>query len=193
MKNVITIFNREFRSYFSSPIAYVVIGLFLVLTGVFFYLLMSSFLQYSANLQWQAARMRQPAPPVNVNHMIIRPLFSNISVITLFVVPMITMRSFSDDKKTGTLELLLTSPVTTAEIVAGKFLAAFSLYVIMALLTWVYPLVIVFFGDPDVMPVAQKIESPVTISLRLYFLLRSLTPIVFARLMSFSFLNKNLP
>ncbi len=154
MKNVITIFNREFRSYFSSPIAYVVIGLFLVLTGVFFYLLMSSFLQYSANLQWQAARMRQPAPPVNVNHMIIRPLFSNISVITLFVVPMITMRSFSDDKKTGTLELLLTSPVTTAQIVAGKFLAAFSLYVIMALLTWVYPLVIVFFGDPDVMPVA---------------------------------------
>jgi len=85
MNNIITIFNREFKSYFSSPIAYVVIGLFLVLTGVFFYLLTSSFLQYAANLQWQAARMRQPAPPVNVNHMIIRPLFSNISVITLFV------------------------------------------------------------------------------------------------------------
>ena len=67
MNNIITIFNREFKSYFSSPIAYVVIGLFLVLTGVFFYLLTSSFLQYAANLQWQAARMRQPAPPVNVN------------------------------------------------------------------------------------------------------------------------------
>ena len=153
MKNIITIFNREFRSYFSSPIAYIVIGLFLVLTGVFFYLLTSSFLQYSANLQWQAARMRQAVPPMNVNQMIIRPLFSNISVITLFVVPMITMRTFSDEKKSGTLELLLTSPVTTTQIVVGKFLASFLLYVIMALLTWVYPLVIIIYGNPDIPPI----------------------------------------
>lgn len=154
MRNVMTVFGRDFRSYFSSPVAYVVIGLFLVLTGVFFYLLTSSFMQYATNLQWQAARFRQPPPPVNVNHMILRPLFSNISVITLFVVPMITMRSFSDEKKTGTLELLLTSPITTAQIVLGKFLAAFFLYAVMVLLTGVYPLVIILFGDPDALPVA---------------------------------------
>lgn len=153
MKNILTVFGRDFRSYFSSPVAYVVIGLFLVITGVFFYLLISSFLQYSVNLQWQAARLRQPAPPVNVNHMILRPLFSNISVVTLFVLPMITMRSFSEEKRMGTIELLLTSPVTTTEIVLGKFLAAFALYSLMVLITWVYPLVIVMFGKPDVMPI----------------------------------------
>ena len=71
MKNITTIFNREFKSYFSSPIAYIVIGLFLVLTGVFFYLLTSSFIQYSANLQWQAARLRQAVPPVNFNQKIL--------------------------------------------------------------------------------------------------------------------------
>lgn len=153
MKNVLTIFNRDFKSYFSSPVAYVVIGLFLVITGVFFYLLISSFLQFAVNLQWQAARLRQPAPPVNVNHMILRPLFSNISVITLFVLPMITMRSFSEDKRVGTIELLLTSPLTTSQIVLGKFLAVFALYAIMVLMTWVYPFVIILFGEPDLMPV----------------------------------------
>lgn len=153
MRNVLTIFNRDFRSYFSSPVAYVVIGLFLVITGVFFYLLTSSFLQYAVNIQWQAARLRQPAPPVNVNHMIIRPLFSNISVITLFVIPMITMRSFSEDKRIGTIELLLTSPVTTTQIIVGKFLAACALYAIMVLMTWVYPLVIILFGEPDIWPI----------------------------------------
>lgn len=153
MRNVITVFYRDFRAYFSSPIAYVVIGLFLVITGVFFYLLTSSFLQYSVNLQWQAARLRQAPPPVNVNEMIIRPLFSNISVITLFVVPMITMRSFSEDKRSGTIELLLTSPVNATQVVVGKFLAAYALYAIMVLVTWVYPLIIIVFGKPDVMPV----------------------------------------
>lgn len=153
MRNVLTLFGRDLKSYFSSPVAWVVIGLFLVITGVFFYLLTSSFLQYSVNLQWQAARLRQPPPPVNVNHMIIRPFFSNMSVITLFMLPMITMRIFSEDKRTGTMELLLTSPVTTTQIVLGKFLAAFVLYTVMVLTTCVYPLVIIFFGEPDVWPV----------------------------------------
>jgi len=153
MRNLLTIFNRDFKSYFSSPVAYVIIGLFLVIIGVFFYLLTSSFLQFAVNLQWQAARLRQPAPPVNVNHMILRPLFSNISVITLFVLPMITMRSFSEDKRIGTIELLLTSPVTTTQIVLGKFFAAFVLYAIMVLMTWVYPLIIILFGKPDILPV----------------------------------------
>ncbi|MFQ6675298.1 MAG: ABC transporter permease, partial [Fidelibacterota bacterium] len=128
-------------------------GLFLVITGVFFYLLTSSFLQYSVNLQWQAARLRQAPPPVNVNEMIIRPLFSNISVITLFVVPMITMRTFSEDKRSGTIELLLTSPVNGTQVVVGKFLAAYALYAIMVIVTWVYPLVIILYGKPDVMPI----------------------------------------
>lgn len=153
MRNVITIFNRDFKAYFSSPIAYIVIGLFLVIAGVFFYLLTSSFLQFSVNLQWQAARLRQAPPPVNVDEMIIRPLFSNISVITLFVVPMITMRSFSEDKRSGTIELLLTSPLNAAHAVLGKFLAAYALYAIMVLVTWVYPLVIILFGEPDVTPI----------------------------------------
>ncbi len=153
MRNIMTIFNRDFKSYFISPIAYVVIALFLVLTGIIFFLLTSSFLQYSAQLQWQAARFQQTPPPINVNQMILRPMLQNMSVFTLFFIPMITMRSFSEDKRSGTMELLMTSPATTMQIVLGKFLSAFCLYAIMVLTTFVYPLVIIGFGNPDVTPI----------------------------------------
>lgn len=153
MRNILTLFQRDFKAYFSSPIAYVLIAFFLVITGIIFYLLTKSFLEYSVQLQWQAARLRQTPPPVNVNIMILRPLFQNMIIFTLIAIPAITMRTFSEDKKSGTIELLLTSPLTTTQIVVGKFLAAFALYALMILLTWVYPLIMIVFGKPDIPPI----------------------------------------
>ncbi|MFA5729580.1 MAG: ABC transporter permease subunit, partial [Candidatus Neomarinimicrobiota bacterium] len=126
MGNLFQIYKRDLKGYFSSPIAYVVIGLFLIVTGIFFYLLLSSFLQYS-----YAMMMQRQNIPVNVNLMMIRPFFLNMSVIVLFVIPMITMRSFSEEKKSGTMELLLTSPLTNWQIILGKYLATFTLYFVM--------------------------------------------------------------
>ena len=148
MGNMITIFKRDVRSYFSSPIAYVVIGLFLAVTGIFFYLMLTSFLQYS-----YAAMMQRQNVPLNVNLMMIRPFLLNTCVIVLFMIPMITMRSFSEDKKSGTMELLLTSPLTNWQIILGKFFATYFLFVVMILVTFLFMIFLFIWGKPQLMPV----------------------------------------
>ena len=93
MGNLLAIYKRDLKGYFFSPIAYVVIGLFLLVNGIFFYVLLSSFLEYS-----YAVMIQRQGYPINVNLLMIRPFFQNMSVIVLFVIPMITMRSFSRRK-----------------------------------------------------------------------------------------------
>src|SRR5690606_27419133 len=92
---------------------------------------------------------------MNVNMNLIRPLFGNASVILLFVIPMITMRTYSEEKRSGTIELLLTSPVTDAQIITGKFLGAMGLYVAMLSVTLVYIAMLFWFGNPDWRPIAS--------------------------------------
>ena len=126
MTNVLAIASKELRAYFASPIAYIVIGFFVLLFGFFYYSLLLFFNQQG---------MRMPGieggPGLNVNEQMIRPLFLNASVILLFVLPMITMRTYSEEKRSGTIELLLTSPLTDFQIIMGKFLGAMALYAAM--------------------------------------------------------------
>jgi len=155
VRNTYYIFVRELKSYFVSPIAYVVIALFLAISGIFFYLLLQSFIQMGFQMQMQAQQFRTQAPPMNINQMVIRSLFSNMSVITLFMLPMITMKLFSDEKKSGTIELLLTSPINNWEIVSGKFFAALTVYLTMILGTASYLTVLFLYGNPELMPVVS--------------------------------------
>ena len=111
MRNFRAIFTRELKSYFSSPIAYVVIGLFLLIAGIFFYLIVSNFVQMCMRADMQEQYYRMAPPKLNVNMMAIRPIFHNISLFALFFLPLVTMRLYSDEKKTGTIELLMTSPL----------------------------------------------------------------------------------
>jgi len=151
MRNTWVIFKRDLKSYFASPIAYVVIALFIAISGVFFYALLSQFLNIQMQAMFQAQQMGQQIT-VNVNEYLIRPLISNMSIIALFMVPMITMRSFSEDKKSGTMELLLTSPLSNLQLIIGKFGAALALYGVMVLLAIIYPLVLMIYGQPEIMP-----------------------------------------
>ncbi len=151
MRNTWVIFKRDLKSYFASPIAYVVIALFIAISGVFFYALLSQFLNIQMQAMFQAQQMGQQIT-VNVNEYLIRPLISNMSIIALFMVPMITMRSFSEDKKSGTMELLLTSPLSNLQLIIGKFGAALALYGVMVLLAFIYPLVLMIYGQPEIMP-----------------------------------------
>ncbi len=155
MRNFLAIFNREVKSYFSSPIAYIVIGLFLVVCGIFFYLIVSSFAQYCMYADMQAAQSqyRMPPPKLNINMMAIRPLMNNISVFALFFLPMITMRLYSDEKKTGTVELLMTSPVTNTQHILGKFAAGGLLYLVMLGFTFLFMILLFIFGNPETGPV----------------------------------------
>jgi ABC-2 type transport system permease protein len=146
MGNVIAIFKRDVRGYFSSPIAYVVIGLFLIVSGIFFHLLLKSFLGY---VQYRNAAMAQGQNiTLNVNLMMIRPFLLNTSVIVLFMIPIITMRSFAEEKKIGTMELLLTSPLTNWQIILGKFLATYLFYFVMIAVTFLFMLILMVLGKP---------------------------------------------
>ena len=149
MNNILAIAHKELKSYFASPIAYIVIGFFALVFGYFFYALLLFFDRQSM----QMAGLSGAAQPVNVNEQMIRPVFQNAMVILLFVLPMITMRTYSEEKRSGTFELLLTSPLTDFQIIFGKFLGAMGLYAAMLGVTLIHMGVLFAFGDPEWLPV----------------------------------------
>lgn len=149
MRNILAIADKELRSYFASPIAYIMIGLFSLLFGVFFYLYLVAFVQQSE----QMMQFGGGGAP-NINQMMIGGLFQNTAVIILFMMPMITMRTYSEEKRSGTIELLLTSPLTDLEIIVGKFIGAMGLYVAMLLVTMIYIGILFIYGNPEWRPIA---------------------------------------
>src|ERR1700758_5240806 len=130
MRNVWIICRKELRSYFVSPVAYILLAIFAVIFGFFFWNILGFFVFRGMEMQ-----MRGQGMPMNLNEEVIRPLLSNVSVIGLFLIPIITMRLFAEEKRTGTIELLVTSPVRDAEVILGKWLAALMLYAGMLFLT----------------------------------------------------------
>lgn len=147
MKNVITIAGKEIRSYFVSPIAYVVLTGFLLLGGWFFFNLLARF-NFLLSI-YTAMRNPEAMMRLNLNEFVIAPLLHNLSVVLVILVPVITMRSFAEEKKAGTYELLLTSPLSVPEIVLGKFLGAFVFMLVMIGLTGTYALLLRGFGNPE--------------------------------------------
>ena len=144
MSNVLAIARKELSAYFASPIAYVVIGFFALMFGFFFYSLLLYFDRQSLQAAGQA---------VNVNEQFLRPVFLNATVILLFVLPLVTMRTYSEEKRSGTIELLLTAPLTDLQIILGKFVGAMGLYAAMLALTLVHVGLLFMFGNPEWRPV----------------------------------------
>jgi ABC-2 type transport system permease protein len=130
MRNVWAVATRELRSYFLSPLAYIVIALFLALSGYLFALILANGREAS-----------------------LRGLVQNVSVLYLFIVPAISMRLLAEEQRTGTVELLLTNPVQEWEIVTGKFVASVMLVLVMLGLTLLFPLFLYVFGNPDTGPI----------------------------------------
>jgi ABC-2 type transport system permease protein len=147
MRNVLTIAGKELRSYFGSPIGYVLVGFFAILYGFFFYSLLQFFNRQSMQMMGMGA-------PMNVNQMLIAPVLSNVSVILLFVMPMVTMRTYAEEKRTGTMELLLTAPLTDTQIILGKFLGVMGLYSVMLAITLAHTGLLFLYGNPDWKPIA---------------------------------------
>jgi ABC-2 type transport system permease protein len=149
MRNVWIICRKELHSYFVSPIAYLLLAMFAVIFGFFFWNVVGYFV-----FMGMEAQLRGDMFSMNINEQVIRPLVSNVSVIGLFFIPMITMRLFAEEKRSGTIELLATSPIRDLEVVLGKWLASLILYAGLLLLTalnfaWLFK-----YGNPDWKPVA---------------------------------------
>jgi ABC-2 type transport system permease protein len=149
MKNIWTITKKEIRTYFTSPIAFAVMAVFLVLTGFFFYSIIWWFNSQSIQMSQNPYYYQQ----ININQMVFAPLFNNISIILLLMLPLLSMRLFSEEKKIGTEELLYTSPVSVVQIILGKFLAALAVLACMLLLTWIPAIFTFFFGNPEPAPI----------------------------------------
>jgi len=126
VRNSLAIARKEFKSYLTSPMAYVVTGIFLVLTGVFFAISSSTYLETSIGGFLQSG-----------------------SIVLLLLAAVLTMRLIAEERKLGTMELLLTAPVRDSEIILGKFLGSLGILTVMLALTFYYPLLLMIFGDPD--------------------------------------------
>ena len=148
MKNIWIICRKELKSYFASPIAYGLMAFFALIAGYFFYVMTAVFVQRSFEGQMMGRGM-----PMDVNEWVVRNFLSNVSVIGLFVIPMITMRLFAEEKRTGTIELLVTSPVRDIEIIVGKWLAALLLYLGMLLIAALDIAILFAYGKPDWKPI----------------------------------------
>jgi ABC-2 type transport system permease protein len=129
MRNVLAITGKELRTYFVSPVAYVVTAGFLLIMGIFF-----------------AFVIMQSPESQNVS---LEPVLGSAPIILLLLAPAMTMRLLAEETRSGTMELVLTSPVRDGEVVLGKYLASLLLFLFMLALTLVYPLVLMHFGNPD--------------------------------------------
>lgn len=147
MRNIWIICRKELGSYFVSPVAYLLLTMFALIFGFFFWNALGVFIIEGMEMQ-----MRGQSFPMNINEQIIRPLLSNASVLGLFFIPMITMRLFAEEKRTGTIELLATSPIRDIEIILGKWLAALMLYSCMLVFTAINFAFLFKYGNPDWKP-----------------------------------------
>ena len=147
MKHTVAIAGREFRSLFHTPVAYVLVAGYLVLAGYFFFLGLAVFLQ---NLQVvQTIQRFELLQQLNLNDQVISPSFGSFSVIFIFLIPLVTMRVFAEERANGTLELLLTSPLTVWEIVLGKYLGVLGVVGLLVGVSALYPALLFLYGDPE--------------------------------------------
>jgi ABC-2 type transport system permease protein len=148
LKNIWIICVKELKSYFASPIAYLLMAIFAVIFGFFFYSATAFFV-----MRGMEAQMMGRGQPMDVNEWVIRPLLSNASVIGLFLIPMITMRLYAEEKRSGTMELLMTSPVRDIEIILGKFIAAVLMFACVIGVSALDLAALFAYGKPDWKPI----------------------------------------
>ncbi|MBN2290432.1 MAG: ABC transporter permease subunit [Candidatus Glassbacteria bacterium] len=153
MRNILSIFWREYKSYFVSPIAYVVIGVFIFLVANRFVFRFNQFVQDTFMGISQAVQAGDAVPKYSINDSVIRYVFQQIRTVSLFLLPMITMRLLAEERKSGTVELLLTSPLTIVQLVLGKFLAGFGLFITMVVPTVAMHFFLFTYGNPDLGPI----------------------------------------
>ena len=147
MKGIYAVFRKEMSLYFVSPIAYVAVGAFLFLGGMFFQGILSEASDYAMRAAMQAMQFGQPFE-MDVTGETMRGFFGVTGTILLFITPMLTMGAYAEERRRGTMELLMTSPITDLEIVLGKYFAALALFLIMLLPTMLQMVILFKASDP---------------------------------------------
>ncbi len=146
MKKILIVTGRELKSYFISPIAYVILGSFTLIIGWFYFNLVARFIQLTKI--YELFRRPDILMRMNLNDMVIQPLFYNMTVILIIITPIMTMRLLAEEKNMHTDELILTSPISTWEIVLGKFFGAFIFFLVMVLFTGIFMIELFTYSNP---------------------------------------------
>jgi ABC-2 type transport system permease protein len=145
MSRLLAVYQRELMYFFSSIVAYVVIMMFVFLGGYFFYNLLAFFNLTSI----QAMQNPIAADQLSLTLSVFQPLFGNLSIVMLLVLPLLTMRLLAEERKTGTAELLFTYPISDWSVILGKFLATLTVFAAMLALTVFYPLLVSRWAEPE--------------------------------------------
>jgi ABC-2 type transport system permease protein len=145
LRPVFALAAKEIRVAMVSPIVYVVGGVFLAIFGLFF----SQIVTIASLQSVQMLRFQGALPQLNLTALVFQPMFRNVHVILLLVIPLLTMRLLSEERKQKTVELLMTSPVTVGHVVAGKYLAVFALYAGLLAVTFYMPVLLELWGVVD--------------------------------------------
>lgn len=148
MKSIWIVAKKELKIFLFSPMAYILSAFFLLISGFFFYNIVTWFSSQSARM------MQNPyyANQLNLNKMVFESYFNNVVIILIFLIPLLTMRLLSDEKKMRTDELLLTSPLKMSSIIMGKYLAALIIYTLILILSATHTLFIFLHGNPQIIP-----------------------------------------
>jgi|688.fasta_scaffold559075_1 ABC-2 type transport system permease protein len=162
MRNIWAICKRELLAFFVSPIAYFVITGFTLLVGFFFFNHLSYFAQMVEMSAMISLRGRDLP---NLNQTVIEGVYQTMVVILVFLIPLLTMRTIAEEKKKGTFELLITSPVSVSQIVFGKFLSIAIVLIIMLSVNLIFPALLMKYGNPEVLPIVSGFLGLVLCSL----------------------------
>jgi len=149
MRSIYAVFKREVKAYFTLPIAYVMMGGLLFIVGWLYYLSFRWFLGVS----FEAMRNPMMASDLDISSMVVGATISTIGVVSVFTLPLLTMRLWAEEKRSGTVELLLTFPLQDSSIVLGKFFAGLAVYVVLLLLSLLYPLLAGLYAQLDPGPI----------------------------------------
>ncbi len=150
--NGFAIYKRELQSYFKSPLAYVIAGIFWLIAGIFFVITMGDVLGRVAEMDLQQQQFNGPATPVDVPYILLQSFLGVLASLVLVLMPMLSMGLYAEERKRGTLELLATSPITNWAVALGKLAAAITFFVGMILPMMVYESVIFSSATPPLPP-----------------------------------------
>ncbi len=149
MSKFLALYRRELAYYFQSPVAYAVVAVFLLFCGYSFY----NLLGYFNLLSIQVMQNPLQARTLSITASVLAPLFGNMSTILLLILPLLTMRLFTEERRSGSAELLFTYPVSDRSVIAGKFIAAITVLAVMLAMTAPYVALLALFASPEPGPV----------------------------------------
>lgn len=149
MRNYLAIIRKELHALFVSPIAYLVLAVFFALTGYYFYIILNFYVTQAWEMMMRSQQFGGAPPPMDVSFQVMRNFFGVLSTFLLISFPAVTMGTFAEEKKRGTMELLATSPITNLQLVLGKFTAVLLFLAVMLVPTSFNTLLLFFYSEPN--------------------------------------------